>query len=52
MPGPVPGIHDFSVLTQDVDGRAKPGHDFFYYFPAIAFWHASQIFAGVAGMSM
>jgi hypothetical protein len=49
----LPGIHDFTALMQDVDGRAKPGHDFFCYFPAaIAFRHASQSFAGVAGMSM
>jgi hypothetical protein len=28
MPGLVPGIHDLlSCRTQDVDGRAKPGHD-------------------------
>jgi hypothetical protein len=28
MPGPVPGIHVFSLkIKQDVDGRDKPGHD-------------------------
>jgi hypothetical protein len=27
MPGLVPGIHVFSWLLQDVDGRDKPGHD-------------------------
>jgi hypothetical protein len=29
MPGPVPGIHVFLVLSkkQGVDGRDKPGHD-------------------------
>jgi hypothetical protein len=27
MPGLVPGIHVFSFLFQDVDGRDKPGHD-------------------------
>ena len=28
MPGLVPGIHVFGTATQeDVDGRAKPGHD-------------------------
>jgi 2-oxoglutarate/2-oxoacid ferredoxin oxidoreductase subunit beta len=27
MPGLVPGIHVFLRLTQDVDGRDKPGHD-------------------------
>src|ERR1700690_2410528 len=28
MPGLVPGIHVFRIsLTQDVDGRAAPGHD-------------------------
>jgi len=27
MPGLVPGIHDFSLDWQDVDGRDKPGHD-------------------------
>jgi len=27
MPGPVPGIHAFSVSKQGVDGRDKPGHD-------------------------
>jgi hypothetical protein len=28
MPGLVPGIHVFlDRLTQDVDGRDKPGHD-------------------------
>jgi hypothetical protein len=27
MPGLVPGIHDFLFYFQDVDGRAKPGHD-------------------------
>lgn len=29
MPGPVPGIHDFSCRrgVQVVDGRDKPGHD-------------------------
>jgi hypothetical protein len=28
MPGLVPGIHVFqSFVGQDVDGRAKPGHD-------------------------
>jgi hypothetical protein len=26
MPGLVPGIHVF-ILSQDVDGRDKPGHD-------------------------
>jgi 2-oxoglutarate ferredoxin oxidoreductase subunit beta len=38
MPGLVPGIHVF-LLSQDVDGRDKPGHDvgripsyFFTYF--------------------
>jgi hypothetical protein len=30
MPGLVPGIHDFlSYLSEDVDGRVKPGHDEF-----------------------
>jgi hypothetical protein len=23
----VPGIHDFTVATEGVDGRDKPGHD-------------------------
>jgi hypothetical protein len=28
MPGLVPGIHVFCAsLTEDVDGRVKPGHD-------------------------
>jgi hypothetical protein len=28
MPGLVPGIHAFlQGVTQDVDGRDKPGHD-------------------------
>ncbi len=27
MPGRVPGIHVFSSQKDDVDGRAKPGHD-------------------------
>src|SRR5215475_11010140 len=27
MPGLVPGIHDFLLGPQDVDGRVKPGHD-------------------------
>jgi hypothetical protein len=27
MPGPVPGIHDFNMAQQNVDGRDKPGHD-------------------------
>jgi hypothetical protein len=28
MPGLVPGIHVFAyVCKEDVDGRAKPGHD-------------------------
>jgi hypothetical protein len=27
MPGLVPGIHAFLVLTKGVDGRDKPGHD-------------------------
>jgi hypothetical protein len=27
MPGLVPGIHVFSCAAEDVDGRAKPGHD-------------------------
>jgi uncharacterized OsmC-like protein len=27
MPGLVPGIHAFIHVTQDVDGRDKPGHD-------------------------
>jgi hypothetical protein len=27
MPGLVPGIHVFTPLEQDVDGRDKPGHD-------------------------
>ena len=27
MPGRVPGIHEFLALSQDVDGRDKPGHD-------------------------
>jgi hypothetical protein len=26
MPGLVPGIHDLDT-QEDVDGRAKPGHD-------------------------
>jgi hypothetical protein len=30
MPGLVPGIHDLlSLVTKDVDGRVKPGHDEF-----------------------
>jgi hypothetical protein len=29
MPGLVPGIHDFFICRQDVDGRDKPGHDKF-----------------------
>jgi len=31
---------------------ARPGDDNLNYFPAIPFWHASQIFPGVAGISM
>jgi hypothetical protein len=27
MPGLVPGIHDFERSKQDVDARAKRGHD-------------------------
>jgi hypothetical protein len=28
MPGLVPGIHVFKILSEeDVDGRGKPGHD-------------------------
>jgi hypothetical protein len=27
MPGLVPGIHVFSRVKKDVDGREKPGHD-------------------------
>ena len=27
MPGLVPGIHLFTALKKDVDGRDKPGHD-------------------------
>jgi hypothetical protein len=28
MPGLVPGIHVFALVTkQDVDGRDRPGHD-------------------------
>jgi hypothetical protein len=27
MPGLVPGIHVFFLCNEDVDGRAKPGHD-------------------------
>jgi hypothetical protein len=27
MPGLVPGIHVFPDCNEDVDGRAKPGHD-------------------------
>ena len=27
MPGLVAGIHAFFALSQDVDGRGKPGHD-------------------------
>jgi hypothetical protein len=27
MPGLVPGIHDLLALKEDVDGRAKDGHD-------------------------
>jgi hypothetical protein len=28
MPGPVPGVHVFLLLSrQDVDGRNKSGHD-------------------------
>jgi hypothetical protein len=27
MPGLVPGIHVFSSVRKDVDGRDKPGHD-------------------------
>jgi len=27
MPGLVPGIHDFDIREEDVDGRDKPGHD-------------------------
>jgi len=27
MAGPVPGIHVFLSVEQDVDGRDKPGHD-------------------------
>jgi hypothetical protein len=27
MPGLVPGIHDFTLWQQDVDGRDEPGHD-------------------------
>jgi len=28
MPGLVPGIHVFpSLVSKDVDGRVKPGHD-------------------------
>jgi hypothetical protein len=27
MPGFMPGIHVFSLVKQDVDGRDKPGHD-------------------------
>jgi hypothetical protein len=26
-PGPVPGIHVFTLAEKDVDGRDKPGHD-------------------------
>jgi hypothetical protein len=32
MPGLVPGIHDFAARTEDVDGRAKPGHDKRWFF--------------------
>jgi Asp/Glu/hydantoin racemase len=37
MPGLVPGIHVFTVLStmKDVDGRAKPGHDGVYSMPRI-----------------
>jgi 2-oxoglutarate ferredoxin oxidoreductase subunit beta len=27
MPGLDPGIHVFLLMSQDVDGRDKPGHD-------------------------
>jgi hypothetical protein len=27
MPGLVPGIHEFTVENEDVDGRDEPGHD-------------------------
>jgi hypothetical protein len=27
MPGLVPGIHEFLVENEDVDGRDEPGHD-------------------------
>jgi hypothetical protein len=27
MPGLVPGIHVLLLVTKDVDGRVKPGHD-------------------------
>jgi 2-oxoglutarate/2-oxoacid ferredoxin oxidoreductase subunit beta len=27
MPGLVPGIHDLTSPSEDVDGRDKPGHD-------------------------
>jgi hypothetical protein len=27
MPGLVPDIHDLLALKEDVDGRAKEGHD-------------------------
>jgi len=27
MPGLVPGIHVFFLVSQDVDGRDEPGHD-------------------------
>jgi hypothetical protein len=36
MPGLVPGIHDLlSLVTKDVDGRDKPGHDEFGTSPAM-----------------
>jgi hypothetical protein len=52
MAGLVPAIsfRDAWCLPKR-DHRDKPGDDSVYYF-AIAFWHASHTFAGVAGISM
>jgi hypothetical protein len=37
MPGLVPGIHEFSLGRQNVDGRDEPGHDKSVHLVAICF---------------